>query len=272
MKSGNTPANTYILSSVNNALKILDLLSVRDNIGATEIGRLLELDKSTVFKLLYTLEQRDYVLKTESAKYCLGYKFKNYGNIVSERQNLVDVAKPFMHALYEQLHETVCLAELNTNGKAIVTALMEGDTPKHVKSRVGYEMGSYDNANGKLLLANLSDHMQHEILSRIHLAPRTPHTIVSRDVLEKELKNLRGRLWVEQYEEYRLNHADIACPVFDMNGHVAAALSVACTPDYLRENHQLIADALLHASTLISRKLGFYGKPFAMIDGIPDTP
>ncbi|MFR3758594.1 helix-turn-helix domain-containing protein, partial [Hungatella sp.] len=79
MKSGNTPANTYILSSVNNALKILDLLSVRDNIGATEIGRLLELDKSTVFKLLYTLEQRDYVLKTESAKYCLGYKFKNYG-------------------------------------------------------------------------------------------------------------------------------------------------------------------------------------------------
>lgn len=171
MKSGNTPANTYILSSVNNALKILDLLSVRDNIGATEIGRLLELDKSTVFKLLYTLEQRDYVLKTESAKYCLGYKFKNYGNIVSERQNLVDVAKPFMHALYEQLHETVCLAELNTNGKAIVTALMEGDTPKHVRSRVGYEMGSYDNANGKLLLANLSDHMQHEILSRIHLAP-----------------------------------------------------------------------------------------------------
>lgn len=272
MNSGSKQNSAYMLSSVNNALKILDLLSVRDNMGATEIGRLLKLDKSTVFKLLYTLEQRDYVLKTESAKYCLGYKFKNYGNIVSERQNLVDVAKPFMHALYEQLHETVCLAELNTNGKAIVTALMEGDTPKHVKSRVGYEMGAYDNANGKLLLANLSPHMQDEILSRIHFAPRTPHTIISRELLEKELKNLRGKLWVEQYEEYRMNHADIACPVFDMDGQVTAALSVACTPDYLKENHELIADALLHASTRISRKLGFYGKPFPLLDSNPDSP
>lgn len=263
MKPGTPPGNTYLLSSVNNALKILDLLSVRDNIGATEIGRLLKLDKSTVFKLLYTLEQRDYVLKTESAKYCLGYKFKNYGNIVSERQNLVDVAKPFMHLLYEQLHETVCLAELNTNGKTIVTALMEGESPEHVKSRIGYEMGSYDNANGKLLLANLNEHTQREILDRIHLSPRTPYTITLKEALVNELAKLRGALWVEQYEEYRLNHADIACPVFDMDGNVTAALSVACTPGSLRENHELIANALLHASTRISRKLGFYGKPFA---------
>lgn len=259
-KSSNSP---YLLSSVNNALKILDLLSVRDNIGATEISKLLHLDKTTVFKLLFTLEQRDYVLKTEFAKYCLGYKFKNYGDIVSERQNLVDVAKPFMHALYDLLHETVCLAELNANGKTIVTALMEGTTPNHIKSRIGYEMGSYDNANGKLLLANLSEHMQQEILNRIHLTSRTPYTITIQDQLVEELKLLRGKLWVEQYEEYRLNHADIACPIFDMEGNVIAALSIACTPEYLRENHQTIAEALLHSSTRISRKLGFYGKPFA---------
>ncbi len=71
----------YLLSSVNNALKILDLLSVRDNIGVAEISRLLKLDKASVFKMLYTLEHRDYVIKTADAKYRLGIKFTNYGNL-----------------------------------------------------------------------------------------------------------------------------------------------------------------------------------------------
>lgn len=75
----------YLLSSVNNALKILDLLSVRDNIGVAEISRLLKLDKASVFKMLYTLEHRDYVIKTAGAKYRLGIKFTNYGNLVAER-------------------------------------------------------------------------------------------------------------------------------------------------------------------------------------------
>lgn len=253
---------TYLLSSVNNALKILDLLSVRDNLGVTEIGQILNFDKSTVFKLLYTLEHRDYVLKTEKAKYCLGYKFKNYGNIVSERQNLVDVARPFLTELCEQLHETVCLAELNVSGKTIVTALMKGDKPGHISSRIGYEMSSYDNANGKLLLANLNEFTQKDIVARIQFLQHTPYTITSPDALLKELERLRGKFIVEQYEEYRLNQADIACPVFDMYGNVTAAISVVCTPAYLRENHQLIEESLTHVSSRISRKLGFYKKPF----------
>lgn len=251
-----------MLSSVNNALKILDLLSVRDNLGVTEIGQILDLDKSTVFKLLYTLEHRDYVLKTEKAKYCLGYKFKNYGNIVSERQNLVDVARPFLLELYDKVHETVCLAELNINGKTIVTALLKGDKPNHINSRIGYEMSSYDNANGKLLLANLNEYTQQDIVARIQFSQHTPYTVTSPEALLKELKELRGKFVVEQYEEYRLNQADIACPVFDMYGNVVAAVSVVCTPAYLRENHTLIEEAVSYAATRVSRKLGFYKKPF----------
>lgn len=89
----------YLLSSVNNALKILDLLSVRDNIGVAEISRLLKLDKASVFKMLYTLEHRDYVIKTADAKYRLGIKFTNYGNLVAERQTVADVAAPYLARL-----------------------------------------------------------------------------------------------------------------------------------------------------------------------------
>ena len=32
--------NQYLLSSVNDALKVLDILSVKDNIGATDISKI----------------------------------------------------------------------------------------------------------------------------------------------------------------------------------------------------------------------------------------
>ena len=58
---------------------------MRDNIGVAEISRLLKLDKASVFKMLYTLEHRDYVIKTADAKYRLGIKFTNYCLLYTSR-------------------------------------------------------------------------------------------------------------------------------------------------------------------------------------------
>ena len=52
-----------LLQSVFNSLKILDLLSVEDELGVTEISKKLNLGKATVFRILYTLEKKNILLK-----------------------------------------------------------------------------------------------------------------------------------------------------------------------------------------------------------------
>ena len=47
-----------ILSSLNHALKIMDLLSVRSNLGVTEISRSTGYDKASVYKMLYTMQHQ----------------------------------------------------------------------------------------------------------------------------------------------------------------------------------------------------------------------
>lgn len=247
----------YLLSSVNNALKILDILSVKDGIGVAEIARIAKLDKTSVFKLLFTLEHRDYVSKSEDAKYYLGVKFTNYGNIVANRQSLTEVAKPFMRNLVDRCKETVCIATLNTNGKVIITNLMEGTSKDHITARIGYEMDAYDNANGKLLLAHLDDSMRDSMISYIRFIQRTPYTIVSKDLLLQQLSMIKEAPYVEQYEEFYLGHADIAAPIYDMNHHVIAAISIACTPKALKENHDFYIKNLCKSAEMLSRKMGY---------------
>lgn len=251
----------YLLSSVNNALKILDILSVKDDIGLAEIARISNLDKTSVFKMLYTLEHRDYVYKTADAKYRLGVKFANFGNIVANRTNLADSALPYMKRLEGLCNETVCLGVLNTNGKVIVTNLVEGTKDDHVVSRIGYEMDAYNNANGKLLLANLDESMLKSMLNFIHFQPRTPFTQTSKDILELELKNIRSQPYVEQYEQFMLNQADIAAPIRDSTGKIIAAISIVCLSENLIRNHDQYISLLCRTAEEISNKLGYTVPP-----------
>lgn len=249
----------YLLNSVNNTLKILDLLSVRDSLGVAEISRLLKLDKTSVFKMLYTLEHRDYVIKTADAKYRLGIKFTNYGSLVAERQTIADVAAPYLSRLQAATGETVCLSTLNTNGRVIVTHLIEGDDPEHIAARIGYEMDAYSNANGKLLLANLPSETQATIFKKITLIPHTPFTVTDRAAFQQQLDLLRGQSIVTERDEDILGHCDIASPVYDHMGNCCSAVSIVCTNSHMEARHNTYQSLLLQTAENISRKMGFYG-------------
>ena len=110
-----------ILSSLNHALKIMDLLSVHSNLGVSEISRITGYDKSSVYKMLYTMQHRGYVVKTDGARYALSSKLAANGGQALARQNVTDVAAPHIRRLRDACGETVLVGMLNINGKVIFT-------------------------------------------------------------------------------------------------------------------------------------------------------
>ena len=77
----------YLLSSVTNSIRILDLLGEEELLGVAEISTKLKMNKTSVFRYLYTLESGGYVRKTSEAKYTLGQKFVAMADIVLQRGN-----------------------------------------------------------------------------------------------------------------------------------------------------------------------------------------
>ena len=248
-----------ILTSLNHALKIMDLLSVRSNLGVTEISRYTGYDKSSVYKMLYTMQHRGYVIKTDDARYALSSKLSANGSPAASRQSVVDVAAPFIKRLRDKCGETVLLGVLNINGKVIFTYKEEGTQEDSIRTRTAYEIDSYTNAAGKLLLSGLDAPMQDTIINSLTLFPHTPNTVRDKTLLIKELEALKSADFAEQYDENYIGHSDLAAPIRDNTSRCIAAISIACPTDRAKEKRDEFLPLLLESASSISTQMGYAG-------------
>ena len=115
----------------------------------------MEIGKASAFRLLYTLEKRGFVYKTPDAKYKLGIKFANYGALVVERQEIVQVCRPYLKMLRDKHNETVHLSSLTESGRAFFSYKENSSNSIQMTSRIGSEKDAYCTAGGKALLAEL---------------------------------------------------------------------------------------------------------------------
>lgn len=247
----------YLLKSVNNALKVLDLLGVRDALSLTEISTILKLDKTSAFKLLYTLVHRGYVIKTAQAKYRLGVKFTDFGKLVDERQTTADIANEYLSQLSSATEQTVGLGMLTAAGTVVITHLVEGSDQNAIPSRIGYEMDAYCNANGKVLLAHLPKEQRDALLSNMHIVTRTPFTVENVEALQTELEEIPAMSLVTQVEEYRIGQADIAAPIFNHQRECRWAVSILCSTSNFRTYKDEYELLLTNAARRLSKAMGY---------------
>ena len=247
----------YLLSSVNNALKVLDFLGVRDSASMTEICRGCKLDKTSVFKILYTLERKDYVFKTQNAKYKLGVKFMNYGEHVAERQDLVEVAAPYMQKLRDLCAHPVYLGTLNTNGKVIILHKEKSDGMKNADARIGFEMDAYTNSLGKVLLAYLHTPILHGVVEQYRFKPYTPKTILSANVLYDALEEIRENGFGEDSDEHYVGHSAVSAPIFNSIRQCVAGISIVYPTELPSDEKDELTQNLLPVAVTISERLGY---------------
>lgn len=202
----------YLLSSVNNSLKILEILMVRDNISLKELTQITGFDKTSTFKMLYTLQHRGFIEKTGNARYKLSKRLSAYAEAAETRQNITDAARPYIFQLWAATQQTATLSLLNSSGRVVLAGIKLEKDHGSIVGRIGAEMDAYTHAAGKVLLANLPVDVQPRIIQSLALVPHTPKTITDPDVLVALLQELRGEIVVISSEENWSGHTDMAAP------------------------------------------------------------
>ncbi len=109
-----TKADETILS-VHKSIDILFLLQQEGReMGVTEIARALGLNKSTVHRVLSTLDSRDFVQQnSETGKYWLGLKLYSLGMTIGDKLPLKVIATPYLKALSQKFNEGAHLAVID---------------------------------------------------------------------------------------------------------------------------------------------------------------
>lgn len=247
----------YLLSSVYNTLEVLDLLSQHDKLGIAEISKVLDLSKSSVFRMLYTLEKKDFVYKTKDAKYRLSIKFAHYGSIVLDNINIISIARPYLKKLVADHNETVHLGILNDDLNVTFIAKESSTSTIQMASRIGGKMPFHATATGKILLAYSLDEELEKRIKNIILIKFTENTITDHSKFIKILNETKIKGYATDLEESEDGLTCYAVPIMDIRGDVVAGISISGPTVRMERNKEALLNSLKEVSNEVSKKLGF---------------
>ena len=144
--------NDYTATTVQKVFDILDLFKQGDQLSLQDIKERLGISRSTLFRLLYTLEKNQYLNKTETGKYELGLTLFILGNSFSMESQLKKAAAPHMRALSQRVNLSIHLGILVGTSVVILNKI---DPPNRITmfSRVGIAVPAHCTGQGKTLLA-----------------------------------------------------------------------------------------------------------------------
>lgn len=235
--------------SVERGLLVLEeLASGERRLGdlATAVGT----HKSTVLRILQTMEARGFVRRVESGAYRLGVRVLELGAVALDELDLTGAAREGMEKIAGATGETVHLAILD-RGRVVYLDKVESIHPVRMYSRVGATAAAHCTGVGKVLLAYLEDWPE------LDLERFTEHTITDLDDLRAEAQRIREDGWGVDEREHEDSIRCIAAPVFDVRGAAAAAVSVSVPASRMaREELDAHVPDLLEATRMITRALG----------------
>lgn len=248
-----TPGAPVTMSSVSNALRILDLLGDGTSLRVVDVARQLGVADSTAHRLLTALREHGYVMQRPgSSQYEAGPAALRLARRVNTERALERVAMPHLLALGQEVDETVNLQVL-VGSDVLFIASVEDHHQLRVALRVGTRGPAHANAGGKLLLAQLSDDEVRRLVDG-SLNALTSHTLTTTDALLAELHEVRRMGYALNTGETDEGVRAIAVPVLDFDGSVLAALTMAAPSTRLPSSRiRVVLPHLRRTADAISR-------------------
>jgi DNA-binding IclR family transcriptional regulator len=253
----------YLINSIIRASNILRcFLKENTHFKITELARQLQLDRSTTYRILLSLEKCGLVEKDKkTGEYSLGMSAFEIGNTYLKRMDFIQISKPIMTDLALEVQETVHLAVLSDTEIVYVDKV---DSPRTlgVMSKIGQRAPVYCTALGKTLLAHQPKDELSRVIKEIKLKPFTKNTITSKRRLVEELKVTSEKGYALDKREYEENVECIGAPIRNHLGDVIAALSISGPQRKINTpKEKQYIDQVIKATSLISSKMGYKNEP-----------
>lgn len=250
-------ASDSAIQSVQRAAAILRCFTQTDSdLGVITLSKQLGLHKSTVSRLLSTLQLEGFVEQdSETGKYRLGLGLITLAGIVLERIDLRQVAYPYLADLAERTRETVNVVVLD--GKECMN-IGGAASPRPIQyvGRIGRRTPVHCTAAGKVLLAHLSPDERRKLLES-PLIRFTDNTLVDVEALEPVFEQVRAQGYAIVHEEHQPDLSAIAAPICDHTARTMAAVVVSGPTYRLELGHiETFIDPLLDTARKISMQLG----------------
>lgn len=244
----------YYSRAVGKALEVLNILrSNPQPLSFNEILRHVRLVKSSLFRIIYTLESAGYVRKTHGGLFEIS---PDIGALVERRyaSRLIEVSAPWMAQLGREFRETISLGMLKSNHIEVVHAVESVELVR-MSSVVGRILPPHASSLGKSITAFQPEEIREKLVRNYGLSPFTPHTITDQDRLREEYARIRSLGYSTDMEETTADGCCFGVPIFNRDETVLSGISVSLPKIRLGDKQLRLIAGLQAASKAITKAL-----------------
>jgi DNA-binding IclR family transcriptional regulator len=247
------------IRSVIKAVRVMEALADADGpVGVTELARQVDMDKSSVSRMLRTLETAGYVSQDPVSKsYLLGLTLVHLGQKVLRRLNLRNAARSSLESLASRSGECAHIAVL-VGGRALYIDQAAPLRGVSIDAPIGTLAPLHCTALGKSLLAFQPEAVIESLLPSLNLEAFTRRTLTDIGSVTRDLSQVRERRVSFDDEEFSVGVRCIATPIFKHDNSVAAAIGLSgpsprVTDERLREWESMLQEEAI----AVSMRLGW---------------
>ncbi|UJF32803.1 IclR family transcriptional regulator [Paenibacillus hexagrammi] len=237
--------------AVERALDIMLCFTNAAELTLTEIAARVDLHKSTVHRLLASLEGKGFIMRdTSTDKYRLGYRLWELSAHLSPDTDPSVLLLPEMERLRNQLGETISLYVQDGLERVRIQAVQSNHAIRRV-APVGARMPLYVGASSKVLVAFAEPAAQ----ERLSASADWPAGL-DQQAFQQQLSETRRLGYATSVEEREPGAAAVAAPIYDRGGRLVAALAVSgpanrLTLELMQEQAPLIMEAARRMGTML---------------------
>ncbi|WP_030265148.1 IclR family transcriptional regulator [Streptomyces sp. NRRL B-24484] len=223
--------------TVTRALRLLAELGEGER-SLDQLAAVLGVHKTTVLRLLQSLEEGRFVHRDAAHRYHLGAGLFALSSLALEQRGIRRTAAPHLAELNAATGQTVHLAAYE-GGEVVYIDKYDSRQPVRMYSRIGLRASLHCTAVAKVLLADLPPAERRRVAAAVEYTPHTANTITGPKQLLAELEQVAARGWAQDHAEHEPFINCVAAPVRDVSGRVVAAASVS-VPDVVLPYEQVL--------------------------------
>ena len=244
--------------SIKRAFAILEAVAAHpDGVGVTDIAQETDLHKSTVSRMLATLEDVKAVERLPNGDgFRIGTQILALAANVSYPRHLVTVARPFLLELAQMTGETINLA-IPDGDQVHYIDQIGSQYSLGIRDWTGYRVPLHGSCDGKVFLAHLPPDKIETYLAR-PLQRFSANTITDPDKLRAHLADIRAQGVAWTNGEYEAEIVGVSVPIWGEEQQVIASICVG-GPSFRFPGDQdadEIIDLMKGMSRQISERLG----------------
>lgn len=220
-------ADRYTVPGLERGLRLLQEFSRGESsLSAPELARRLGVPRSTVFRLLVTLESMGFVERTNDGRaYRLGLAVLRLGFEYLASLDLVELGRPLLESLRDETNFAAGLV-VRDGRDAVYLHRAPSRSPFASSVAVGTRLPAHATVLGLVLLSDLSLSALRTLYPEPRLEALSAHTPADSAALFEAAQRVRARGWVLSEGYFESNICTIAAPVRGRDGKVAAAIGL----------------------------------------------